>query len=163
MGRVGHESGGIHHSTGRVGSVHVRKAVAIVVGGGVVHPGAHGDRPGRLCATGVSDQQAGNQPPWRSTRGTTMRWRVSEMRMWENERISDTVVMDKSRRGVRWWSGVGRPGQQEGTGRNLTGGPGTQGGKGCRPSMYVNDIRKMRQIDGRGGRCRQSDDALQSE
>lgn len=85
------------------------------------------------------------------------------MRMWENERISDTVVMDKSRRGVRWWSGVGRPGQQEGTGRNLTGGPGTQGGKGCRPSMYVNDIRKMRQIDGRGGRCRQSDDALQSE
>lgn len=51
LGRVGHEGGRIHHGTGCVWVVYVREAIAIVVGDGVVCPGAHGVEPDRLCAT----------------------------------------------------------------------------------------------------------------
>lgn len=55
---VGHEGGRIHHGTGGAGVIHVRKAVAIVVRDCVVHPGAHGDEPDKLCAA-TSAKSAG--------------------------------------------------------------------------------------------------------
>jgi len=51
VSRVVYKGGWVHHDTSSVGIVDVREAVSIVVGDGVVHPGAHGDGPDRLCAT----------------------------------------------------------------------------------------------------------------
>lgn len=91
--RVGHKGGRIHHSTGRVGIVHVREAVSIVVGDGVVHPGAHGDGPDRLCATTLAISRLTARNPLKGA-GTDDDGAVSRPRR---------VVMDRSSRVAGWW------------------------------------------------------------
>lgn len=45
-----HKSSGIDDATTGIGVAHMRKAVAILVGDGVIHPSAHSVGPERHCA-----------------------------------------------------------------------------------------------------------------
>lgn len=91
--RVGQEGRVVHHGSGRVGIVHMREAVSIVVGDGVVHPGAHGDGPDRLRATALAISRHTARNPLKGA-GTDDDGAVSRPRR---------VVMDRSSRVAGWW------------------------------------------------------------